>query len=56
MVEGESEKMVKFLFLVNGTSVSVGSNSLMIRSALRMVSFFSAGGTHLFLPLILSFW
>ena len=54
MFAGESEKMVKFMLLVCGISVTVGSSLLMIPRACKMVSFFIAGGTHLMVPSILS--
>ena len=56
MFAGESEKIVTFLLLVCGISVTVGSSLLMMRKACRMVAFFIAGGTHLMVPSILSFW
>ena len=55
MFAGESEKMVKFLLLVCGISVTVGSSLLIMCRACKMVEFFMAGGTHLTVPSILSF-
>ena len=55
MLAGVSEKMVKFLLLVYGTSVTDGSSLLTILKACRIVSFFNAGGTHRMVPSILSF-